>query len=505
MHDVQARSAAEETQNAKECRRLSDRNLRRCGHDLEAPFLLYLIDDAGKHLQVKCCRLLRILPGKRLVAVALIQGRQQLLKLYFGRRARHRMQRELTGLQQLQQLNLPAPRLDGVFHSAEEICALALNYYPDALNLGEALRASSAGDERLHLVSLAAALMADMHKKGVMQKDAHPGNWLLAGEQLLVIDGDQLVCDLSLSDEACMQNLAEFYAGLPPAGGAQLAACWSAYRRAGGLPSAAEECPPPEAFAAHVRRARKKCLQKLSKKYLRSSTLHYAGRSWHDSFAAGRRDMTRVQPWLSHPDSLFDDALPLHLGRSATVARFSRENQDLVVKRYNIKSGWHWLRRCLRPTRARRAWQSAHLLRELEIGTLLPVFFLEKRLGPFFFRSYLVYSYTKGMDLLAALRRADAEGRRMLLGSLTDMLLRLQEAEVFHGDMKASNILMNEAGIFLLDLDSVNWNSNQADFAAGFKKDLARLLRNFDSYPELHRELSTALAAAGIVGSDLHD
>ena len=77
-------------------------------------------------------------------------------------------------------------------------------------------------------------------------------------------------------------------------------------------------------------------------------------------------------------------------GNSATIARVEVDCQQWVIKRYNIKNFWHWLKRCWRPSRAAVSWRNAHLLEQLGIETPAPIAMLEQRWGWLRGRAYYV-------------------------------------------------------------------------------------------------------------------
>ena len=475
--------------------------LRHTGRNLGTPFLVHLFNDAGQHLEIQCVHLVRLLPRKRLVAVASLAGEQLLLKLFFGTRARMRMQREVAGLHHLQRLEIATPCFRGRFSSGDGIYGLALDYYPGAVDLRQAWQGIRAFRDRLDMIFRVVALMADMHAKGVLQRDVHLGNWLLAGGRLLAIDGDQISSSRApCKTQACFRNLAEFHAQLPPAEDQLLKLSWPAYctvRR-----WQADRRRDLARLETLVKLARKKHLDLLKDKCLRNSTRHVSGLNWRCRYAARRQEpMTFLSVW-KHPDKLFDGAALLKNGRTATVARFSWGGGCQVVKRYKVQGVWHWLRLCFLLSPARRSWQNSHLLESLGIQTIAPDFFLERRLGPLHTRSYLVYPFIPSEDARTVLSRADKEDRPFLIQSLMNMLLCLRGTMVSHGDLRATSILMTERGPLLLDMDAVVLYSSRRRFARAFGKDISRFLSSFADYPELLLEVREALEIAGLLQQD---
>ena len=103
--------------------------------------------------------------------------------------------------------------------------------------------------------------------------------------------------------------------------------------------------------------------------------------------------------FLSNPDLVIDESRLLKKGNTSTVALVVMSGKSLVVKRYNIKSTWHGLRRCFRRSRAWISWRNSHRLVFLGIRTAKPVAFLEKRWGPFRSKAYFITEHVDGVDL----------------------------------------------------------------------------------------------------------
>jgi hypothetical protein len=98
--------------------RLTPGALREAGRELATPF--EVCRDDGKILAVS--RLLRVLPGKRIVGEARWRNRRVLVKLFVSRNGARYWQRERRGLTLLRDAGLPTPeivdagRIDGGGH-----------------------------------------------------------------------------------------------------------------------------------------------------------------------------------------------------------------------------------------------------------------------------------------------------------------------------------------------------------------------------------------------------
>jgi serine/threonine-protein kinase RIO1 len=79
---------------------------------------------------------------------------------------------------------------------------------------------------------------------------------------------------------------------------------------------------------------------------------------------------------------------------------------------------------------------------------------------------------------------------------LTDKVATLfrgiADAELVHGDTKASNFLIRDAEIYLIDLDAM------VEGRRGLARDVSRFLTNWESDPEIHEQFRGALQAVGM-------
>jgi tRNA A-37 threonylcarbamoyl transferase component Bud32 len=162
----------------------------------------------------------------------------------------------------------------------------------------------------------------------------------------------------------------------------------------------------------------------------------------------------------------------------------------VVVKRYNVKNLFHALRRALKPlARFRRAWINGQRLHFLNIPTPRPLALVEERLGPWRGVAYLVTEDCGDVDLLAEITASGLSDKRC--AQITTIFTSLQRAGLMHGDTKASNFLIWQDQVFLIDLDGMTENP------AGLSKDLERFLRNWDN--ATRRRFEEAFQEAGLV------
>lgn len=212
-------------------------------------------------------------------------------------------------------------------------------------------------------------------------------------------------------------------------------------------------------YIATCRQAR---LKKYLKKIFRECTEFVCERSFHRYQMYRRNHISpELNALLNNPDvSLsFSGTEILKDGNSSTVWCTAAGTQKLVVKRYNIKGFWHFLRRGfgLRRSRAAVSWKSAYMLKSYGVKTALPIAMVEERLGPLRRRAYFITEHLEEEDARHFFSQKALSPKEMTLKAqeIARMFHMLREYRIGHGDMKATNIIMAKQGPALIDLDSV--------------------------------------------------
>lgn len=414
-----------------------------------------------------CRALLRLLPGKRAVFAAEIEGRAVLAKFFTDAAARQ-LEREAGGYRRLQLASQPTPALLEQLPLAGGSLRL-YQFLTDAAPL-------FADDETPPTAILNELLdqLATMYRAGIYQADLHGGNFLRAQGRLFVIDPGAVegAPGQPLTSAQVADNLGLLVAQFR--------------RRDQALVLNTVLAHPLMALAAHdgdalraVAEARwqlrkRRYLQKL---FRRSSSIAFTRR--FDRVWACRRDSAGadLHHFLQAPDAVMRSATLLKDGNSATVVRAMLDGREVVIKRYNIKGIGHWLRRFWRPSRAWVSWRNAHLLGLVGIDTPAPVAMLERRLGPLRGRAYYLCENVAAEELL------DLAGRQPLsetqLNALRQLFAGLRAGHLHHGDLKAKNILIDDSRAWLIDLDALREIDSEQKFSHWHGRDVARFLRNW--------------------------
>ena len=209
-----------------------------------------------------------------------------------------------------------------------------------------------------------------------------------------------------------------------------------------------------------VRRELRKCLR-TNERYLRVKTDRYIA-SFDRGFCQ-RNETVKPVDFIEQIDALMDEGQILKRDNTSYVSRLTWNGKDIVVKRYNHRGLIHSLRHTIKKSRAERSWLHAHRLGVLGIATPRPLAYIEQHRGLLVWKSYLVAEHVKGQELKLFLRDDEIgdEKRATVTQQVTDLLGKLGQYQITHGDLKHSNILITESGPVLTDLDGMKvhkWN-----------------------------------------------
>ena len=433
---------------------------------------------------------LRVLPDQRYVARAQWKGRTVLAKMFVGPKAQRHFQRELSGAQQLAHSGLPTPELLASDYDHAFGGWLLFDYLQDAQSLEQSWQEVAhlplLAKEQQEILQQVLCTIAEMHTKGLWQNDIHLDNFMLQDGELHVIDAGGIASEQPgepLSAQAALKNLAVFFAQLSPALDDHIPALLEIYARAGAPQTIA--LAPLQAEISRVRRWR---IRDYLKKTGRDCSLFSVSKSLSGVTAIQRERQDEVAELMVDPDAFIRNGHIYKTGGSATVARVECQGQSWIIKRYNIKNLLHWLKRCWRPSRAWHSWQAGFLLQLEGVAVVQNLAVREVRWLGLRRHAWLISEYAGEQDLIArfAPHVDDGQVPQTDLQQLQGLLKAMIRAKISHGDLKGHNILCHNDRCLLIDLDAVRQHSSHGSFARAFKRDRARLLRNWPQDSQLY-------------------
>jgi len=437
---------------------------------------------------------LRVLPEQRYVGQGLWQGRKVLAKLFVGNKAVRHYQSELHGAWLLAVSPLPTPKLLASGQS-EQGGWLLFDYLEESqslLTLWQRVENEPLLSEaQRHLLEQALSTIAQMHAHGLWQDDLHLDNLLQSNGKLWLIDGAGVRVQRlgkPLSAWRTRNNLALFFAQLTPSLEDFIKPLLAAYQQAN----------PTLALALlsllkAIKRWRNRRVQAFVKKCTRDCSEFAVQRSLLQLRIIRRAEQSLLE-LLANPDQQIAQGERYKLGGSASVTRIDWHGRALVLKRYNIKSPWHALKRALQESRALHSWRQAHRLLMYGIATPKPLAVIEQRRFGLRGRAYLLTEHCKGTDLIACLADyQQSSPPEIYLKALEQLFKSLIRAQISHGDLKGHNLLWQGDNWSLIDLDAMQQHRCKHRFARAFARDRARLLRNFPKNCALYHLLDKRL------------
>ncbi len=470
--------------------------LKQAGRQPTLPMSIPLADAAGpSDLQV--LSLLRVLPGQRYVGAAVWRGTPVLAKLLVGSSAARHFQRELDGVRLLAAQGLTTPTLlaDGLVD--DQGGWLLFEYLDHSQSLGDAWQqveqAPALSDGQQTVIAQALDAVAQMHAVGLWQDDLHLDNLLRQDDRLYLIDGAGIKAETPgkpLSRQRVLENLGVFFAQLPKRLEPFLEELLVHY-----LLSNAEHALPLEALQKQIDKVRTWRQKDYLEKAGRECSLFSVERTLSGVQAIRRSEVQALQPVLQQADALIDQGHLYKTGGAASVARIEVAGRPLVLKRYNIKSAAHWLKRFWRPSRAWHSWIEGNRLLFLEIATPRPLAVREQRVLGLRSRAYLITEYIEGPDLSESFAPHvhSGEAPQQQVDALVQMMQQLIGARISHGDFKGHNLFWVNDHWSLIDLDAMRQHATQLSFAKAYARDRARLLRNWPSDSALYQRLDALL------------
>ena len=458
----------------------------------------YLLDNGQ---EVVCLEVVRSLPGRRLVFLGEYAGAKVFVKMYLDpQRGPRHWQRELDGLKAFQQGAIPTADLLYAGRSADRgwpVIVLA-----ELTGMQSAKHAWSEADTecREQIVKRMAVLLARHHRSGLCQTDLHLGNFLLSDQEIFSLDGAGVtVSNGELDRESSLQNLALFIAQLPPEWESYVSEVYKIYAAERGW----QGDSGAETLLRQVQLARAGRWREFRHKLLRNCTA-FSYTKHSDGFQVIAREYTghEMSALLRDPDASFPGAdQALKNGNTCTVWATTLNGLGVVIKRYNVKGFWHGLKLVLLEGRCVRSWVNGYRLMFYGIPTPKPIALLKRRDGLLGSKAYLLAEQVSSVSAQEWFNDPAVAGeeKKIMAARIAQILQGLQQQQISHGDLKASNILIGAGEAMLIDLDAMRQHTSPAKFKQAWAKDIQRFLKNWQDDKELLELFTNSLKSCGIV------
>lgn len=457
--------------------------IRKAEMNFNAPFVLKLSDKTTFQSEW----VVRHIPKRRMVVFGKWKDKPVVAKLFFDRhRAAQQMASDVRGVNTLREHRIPTPAL--LFEGEDEqkqIKVLIFERIQSCQSLEDIWNQQSHPDDVWEALKAVTIELATQHVFGILQHDLHLKNFLLTDKVTYTLDGAQIeLLDPILPKFQSMQNMALFLAQFGVGHEALQTQLYQYYASARGWALKPEDI---NELQFEIKRINENRWRRYAKKIFRNCTAFKRIKTLSRKGMFDRSyDGAEFQAFLKNPDAVFQHVgvKMLKNGRSSTVIKVPLDGRELVIKRYNLKSIGHRLRRMLRQTRAAKSWRLANKLRLFGIATAKPVAYIENNVLGFRGRSYYVTEYVSGENVVSVI--AKNQESEEIVDRVVDVLKNLVRVDMTHGDLKASNIIIDaDHHPVIIDLDGAAEHISLSGLRRAWKKEIGRFLQNFDVMPSV--------------------
>ena len=457
--------------------------LRNIQYQQQKPFSVAIDNDPNNLFS--CTNITRCLPGKRISCQGTWHGKTVFAKLFIApKRSKKHWQKELNGVELLSKAEICTPKLLHAGTSLNNKLYLILfEFITDSKPLQPSDEAF-APDIQTGLLHKLLVTLAEHHDKSLIQNDLHLNNFLLANNLTYTLDGSDITEFDNINEDAACKNLAQLFAQLPPSHDKRIESALKVYIQSRHF---LNKSICLKNVLSETLQQREKRKQDFMAKTRRECSLFCVEKSWSQlAIYARKYQSNNLSQLIGNPDDFMNTGKMLKRGKTSTVSIVTFGSKQWVVKRYNIKGWIHFLSRAPRPSRALTSWHNANLLKFYGVSTPEPVAVIEKRFGSFRKTSYIISEAIQCenyWDYLHSSQLSDNE-KELLAQSVCRLLRSLKPLMISHGDLKASNIMIENNKASLIDLDAMQQHSNQKSFQKAYKKDMNRFLKNWEYEPK---------------------
>lgn len=430
---------------------------------------------------IVCTKVLRHLVGKRLVMLGTYRNKAIVVKcFYHPKKFLGHSESETNGYNLLLKTSILTPKRLFVSHF-QEYALVGYEYIQDSCSLQEAISEDVSKTRKIVLLNGALECLVKLHQAGLKQNDLHTNNFLLAQEKIYLVDAGAISSSERMKEiDAGLDNVALLTALFLMRDKKTLEGIYLAYMKQQKQPVHSDS------FQYFIKR-NKYWLNIEKKNFLskafRACTRLYYKKNFFERLICVREAYTEpMAEFLANPEALLEKAEILKAGNTCTVFRLVLAGKEYAVKRYNMKNIFYRFTRLFRPSRASISWYNAHLLMLAGIPIPKPIAIREELFGPFRGKAYYISEYLSGETADLFFKRPVVnefifeETQRATIA----LLNRLGQAQIFHGDLKANNILIKQNKAYLLDLDAMRQIENKAKYLHYRRKDIQRFLRNWN-------------------------
>jgi hypothetical protein len=262
------------------------------------------------------------------------------------------------------------------------------------------------------------------------------------------------------------------------------------------------QCSLNEVLRAHakfIRTSRERAFRMFMKPILREidisftetqkDTSGYLGRK-EDSFRwiAKKKYLSKgLEEIISQIDTYMEKGEIIKDEEGHKIIRINLKEDIFVIKKYQIKGSWHYLRKLFSQTRAFVAWKASHWFNASGIRTVNIVAVIERYNFLSTTESYLI-SLNQPEERLDEVDLNKQQGY-LIENRLSSFFKRLEWIGFYHGDAKSANFFFGNNNLIVSDLDVSKRRYFQFIQKNKLSKDKKRILKSFEDNLKIKNSL----------------
>jgi len=425
-----------------------------------------------------CQASLRLLPGRRLTALATSSGKKYVIKIFpQQRRSLNEYEKEIAGYELLHTASIDIP--PRIYHGPAQgkINIIVYMYISRARTLLEVFSTKIISRQQQSTLTGFSQLLSRLHRVGLIHEDPHLANFLVKGDTITVLDAGAV---RRVRNEALFENNYGLFV-------AQFPVSWRVEEKIFDQYVYIEKAN--EEYRTRLQEQVKSRQLWREKYYLKK--IYRECTAFHvDSTLFGKLIIDRhyvdsgLKELLDDPRRVFDGegVVMLKEGNSSTVGLVEINKIEYVIKRYNVKSSGHRIKNILRESRASRSWRNAHRMLLRGFKTAKPVAMIDCVKGKLNGVSIYVMEHVPGMHSADYFRQDDIsqDAKQAVASKMLDVIDELHQERILHGDLKSTNFIINDEEPVMIDLDAMRLVSGQGGMKKSIEKEMRRFAENWD-------------------------
>ena len=409
-------------------------------------------------IDIKLNDVIREIPGKRRVVGGTFKNKNYIIKFFNVKKL---YLRELKGALLLINSGFPSPKITsfGKFNNEFYIVFEKINH---ATSVDEFLNSDRTLNEKNNVVKNILYLNKKMYEKNILQIDNYFKNYLYSLGKIYLIDGGLVKKIKILKGIRKFLNFSLITSKIKP----EIFLNRNMFYKINFIQFLHNKCT---SFYRY------KEISNFQKKTLRNSTQFEKKSGWNYLLFKQRNfDFN-----FNEIDNFLANAKIIKNGNTCTVFRID----NLIIKRYNVKSIWHFIKMQFIKSRGKNSWQVSNTFHLLDLPCPKPFFYFEKRF--FFFRltSYFAMERIDGVNIVRYQESLQGKFQiEHLKKNIFNLFNKFLHYKFIHGDFKKTNILVdNKKQLIMIDFDKSFFSMSQSIYNYKLKKQIARFLSNWNN------------------------